>query len=542
MKQKFIAALYFVFAAFTTNAMAQTPPPGTIPLATAELFTQPPAKLHLDGDRIAIETISSGSGSGVDVIEKLAGSWSPVPVAPLLGNGPIGEIVVFEGNRFATNRNGRSQYQGPPPPVVWERTVAGWGPKSILVNDLDIVCAGFSPYGVVTLVPELVQPQGYAVIRNYSCIGGQPKVTSTLPVPPIPNPGLFGMALSGDTLVTVYSRRDNVLPKLHVYIYERIRGTGGAIWTLRGELPLPVSLASSPIAFSPALATDGNTIALGVPRESMPVPGLGTVEAGAVYVFGRTTTGWELKSRLIHPRNIRYFGTAVAVSGDRLLVGSESHQVFDVLLEPGEAYLFQRINGTWNPTPNVLKATSTDINFGRLVALQGNTAAVSNAISAAGEVFIYTLPSLPLPGVQEIVLDNLAAGLKETVGVGTVPGWRTFTGTWCNSIAADFFGTKSLYSCGGTADSYRWTPNIKTAGKYDVYVWYATNANRSTNVPITVASTKTPVTKIYNERTGGGRWILHGRYTFAAGQTGYVEVRAANGQAGADAVRFVSVP
>jgi hypothetical protein len=40
---------------------------------------------------------------------------------------------------------------------------------------------------------------------------------------------------------------------------------------------------------------------------------------------------------------------------------------------------------------------------------------------------------------------------------------------------------------------------------------------------------------------GRGR-ELHGTYRFNAGTTGYVEVSDANGQAGADAVKFVPIP
>jgi hypothetical protein len=49
-------------------------------------------------------------------------------------------------------------------------------------------------------------------------------------------------------------------------------------------------------------------------------------------------------------------------------------------------------------------------------------------------------------------------------------------------------------------------------------------------------------TRTFDERTGGGQWHWHGRYTFTAGTAGYVEVSDLNGQAAADAVRFVPFP
>jgi hypothetical protein len=115
----------------------------------------------------------------------------------------------------------------------------------------------------------------------------------------------------------------------------------------------------------------------------------------------------------------------------------------------------------------------------------------------------------------------------------------TFTGTWCASTATGFFGANSLYSCGTGTDTYRWTPWITSAGAYDVYVWWTSHVNRSTAVPISVTHAGGTTTKAFNERGGGGQWVLHGRYTFNAGPGGYVQVSGSAGQAAADAVRFV---
>jgi len=110
------------------------------------------------------------------------------------------------------------------------------------------------------------------------------------------------------------------------------------------------------------------------------------------------------------------------------------------------------------------------------------------------------------------------------------------------SAATNFYGSSSLYSCGSGTDTYRWTPTIPTVGIYDVYVWWTTHANRSTTVPVSVTHAGGSTTRTFNERTGGGQWVLHGRYSFTAGTAGYVQTTDANGQAAADAVRFIRVP
>jgi hypothetical protein len=152
----------------------------------------------------------------------------------------------------------------------------------------------------------------------------------------------------------------------------------------------------------------------------------------------------------------------------------------------------------------------------------------TNGQAAADAVRLVPSGAPPAPPT-EMIVDN-----------GT-PG-TSATGTWCASAASDFFGTDSLFSCGGGIDTYRWTPTLAAGGTYDVYVWWSSFSYRSTSVPITVVHSAGSSTQSFNEQTGGGRWVLHGRYSFTAGTAGYVQASSANGQAAADAVRFVLVP
>jgi PKD repeat protein len=130
----------------------------------------------------------------------------------------------------------------------------------------------------------------------------------------------------------------------------------------------------------------------------------------------------------------------------------------------------------------------------------------------------------------EIIVDNGQAQMT------------SFAGTWCTSTATGAYGASSLYSCGSGLDTYRWRPTVGTAATYDVFVRWTANSTRSTTVPITVASQGVAQTFLRNQRVGGSRWQLLGRFPFAAGTTGYVEVSDRNGQAGADAVRLSRVP
>ncbi len=141
----------------------------------------------------------------------------------------------------------------------------------------------------------------------------------------------------------------------------------------------------------------------------------------------------------------------------------------------------------------------------------------------------------------EVIVDNLPAGQSSAQ--------VSFTGTWSVSAEPGAFGpTGSLEARrrkSGT-DTYTWSTGVFNAGQacqYQVYVWWTSGALRSTSVPYTVSGqTGGPVGKSFNQQTGGGQWVLHGTYAFPAGAAATVSVSDANGQASADAVRFVLAP
>jgi glucose/arabinose dehydrogenase len=132
-----------------------------------------------------------------------------------------------------------------------------------------------------------------------------------------------------------------------------------------------------------------------------------------------------------------------------------------------------------------------------------------------------------------IIIDNALRNRQDPAG------GRTYTGVWCTSIGTGYFGTRSLASCGTGVETYRWTPNIPSAGAFDVYVRWTNNPQRAANVPYKVVHAGGSDTKSFDQRVGGGAWVLLGRYSFAAGTAGYVEVSDVNGQACADAVQLV---
>jgi hypothetical protein len=106
--------------------------------------------------------------------------------------------------------------------------------------------------------------------------------------------------------------------------------------------------------------------------------------AGA-FVYDRGNAGWNRDAALAPPDpQAAQFGAAVAVQGDLVLAGAPGYS--DAVTGSGAAYLFQRgPGGVWLPRPALLPATPRERGgFGRGVALEAFRAVVSELDRTAG--------------------------------------------------------------------------------------------------------------------------------------------------------------
>jgi hypothetical protein len=101
------------------------------------------------------------------------------------------------------------------------------------------------------------------------------------------------------------------------------------------------------------------------------------VDAGTAFVFSENGGLWTLEQKLVASDGAAgdWFGSAVAISGNRALVGA--HGADPAGAQSGEAYVFQRSGATWSLQQ---KLTAFDgaagDNFGTAVALDGNVAVI----------------------------------------------------------------------------------------------------------------------------------------------------------------------
>ncbi|MEZ5402007.1 MAG: hypothetical protein R2729_20205 [Bryobacteraceae bacterium] len=153
--------------------------------------------------------------------------------------------------------------------------------------------------------------------------------------------------------------------------------------------------------FGFAVAASGETVVVGAPFEDSAATGVngdgtgdGSFDSGAAYVFVRSGGSWSQQAYLkaSNPNPDDRFGSAVAISGDTIVVGApkedsvvvgvNGNQFDNNAQQAGAAYVFVRAGSAWAQQA-YLKASNTESGdeFGRAVAISGDTA----VIGATGE-------------------------------------------------------------------------------------------------------------------------------------------------------------
>ena len=196
----------------------------------------------------------------------------------------------------------------------------------------------------------------------------------------VPSAGASGdrfgtaVAISGDTVVVGADRGNEIGDPGAVYIYERDQGGAGS-WgeTKRLQAPTP-----SHDAFGCAVAIDGDTLVVGGFKA-------GTGNPGLAWVFERDQGGagnWGFVKELAPTPGVTgaYFGDALAIDGDYVLVGAW-HEDYSIREAVGSAYLFERHYGgtnNWGGLGKFMKpGTLYDYDyFGSALAIHGDTVAI----------------------------------------------------------------------------------------------------------------------------------------------------------------------
>lgn len=152
------------------------------------------------------------------------------------------------------------------------------------------------------------------------------------------------------------------------YVFRR---TAGA-WVLEAKL-LPSDGAASDW-FGFGVSMSGDRVAVGAYLDDDR-----GANSGSVYVFVREGGGWVQETKVTAPDGAAsdWFGRAVSLEGDVMLVGSRGDD--DRGAESGSAHVFRRAGGAWAHEAKLLApdGAANDI-FGTAVALAGNRAVVGS--------------------------------------------------------------------------------------------------------------------------------------------------------------------
>jgi len=312
------------------------------------------------------------------------------------------------------------------------------------------------------------------------------------------------VAISGDTLVVGAfgeasaatgvngNQNDNgARSSGAAYVFAR----SGTTWTQQAYLKASNSEGANPVdpfgdGFGSSVAVSGDTVVVGAPDEDSNATGVNgnqssnlATNSGAAYVFVRSGTIWIQQAYLkasntdgARAGTLPWgdgFGFAVAVSGDRIVVGAPGEasnavginggQSDNTATNSGAAYLFLRSGTNWSQQA-YLKASNTggfacngtfcdSDGFGSVLALSGDTLVVAalgedsnatgvngdqgnNSMTDTGAAYTFSIASVLLPELRLTVARNGATLQLSAAGTTNIQ-WRvesrdslTGTNTW----------------------------------------------------------------------------------------------------------------
>ena len=171
------------------------------------------------------------------------------------------------------------------------------------------------------------------------------------------------------------------------------RGSGGA-WTQSAKLVPDDGAARD--QFGRSVAVSGNRAAVGAHKDDH---GSGRIDAGAVYVFDRGSDGtWTQTAKLVasDAAGGDEFGYSVAISGGRVVVGAHRDDHSTNKTDAGAVYVFDRgSDGTWSQTAKLIAHDAyLSEYFGSDVAISGNRVVVgareeTSIQTDSGAVYIF---------------------------------------------------------------------------------------------------------------------------------------------------------
>lgn len=185
------------------------------------------------------------------------------------------------------------------------------------------------------------------------------------------------LAISGSTLaVGAPNDASPVFEAGSVYVFVRT----GATWTLQQKLV--ANDAGQSDGFGGSVSIDGNTLVAGSRLSEA-----GGNNAGSAYVFTRSGTTWTQQQKLVafDPASGDQYGISVSVSNDTIAVGSFRDD--DGAMNSGSAYVYVRSGAAWSLQQKLgANNAAQGDEFGSALSLSGDRLLVGAAQAIVGPV------------------------------------------------------------------------------------------------------------------------------------------------------------
>ncbi len=284
--------------------------------------------------------------------------------------------------------------------------------------------------------------------------------TPTVPWVTVDNPGpqtndLFGfsVALSGTRLATgAHGDNTGVSDAGSAYFFELSSGTPG-VPVLSINTPSP----SSEEEFGNSIGISGSIVVVGAYHDDK---GANT-NSGSTFLYDFLSSNPDVPILTLEnpaPANNDYFGAAVAIAGNTVVVAAYQDDVGAT--NSGTVYVYNRASPT--PTVPVLTipnpSAQAQDQFGNAIALSGSMLVIGAAkndvgsVVDAGSAYVYDLSS-GTPAVPVAVLDNPAPATDDLFGISVaISGTKVAVGANGNDVnAANNAGSVYIYEIPSTS-------------------------------------------------------------------------------------------
>ncbi|MEO1623898.1 MAG: T9SS type A sorting domain-containing protein [Bacteroidota bacterium] len=188
-----------------------------------------------------------------------------------------------------------------------------------------------------------------------------------------------------------------------VYVFKRDRS---GVWQQLQKIVAKQRIEEA--KFGESIYFQDDVLMIGAPNSREQYNGTTYSQVGAVYAFELNASGiWEEQQKLIPPTIERFFGTAISVSGDRMVIGTPG-----VSSSIGRAFLYERDgNGQWSGAEVILASDGEGGDqFGRQVAIAGDFAVIGSALhdkGTSGQI------DMPEAGAAYVFRRNVSGGWTE---------------------------------------------------------------------------------------------------------------------------------